>query len=152
MDKTICELARSLSIKQLKFAQLVLAGYSATGAYREAYKSAGKAHTCQVEGWRLSRHPVIAQLLSLEKAQRIISREPRTIELQNEVLDALLRTLQAAEASGSVSRTLRAIKMLGDHVEVRAFSNSSNTTAANDATYDDAIQQFESTLACSGLS
>lgn len=118
-----------LTPKQREFARLVAMGETKAGAYREAYKSKGKAHTVAVTGHKMASRPDIQMTIDAYQAAIEAAKYRTPAQLRELVIHQL--TQHALNDECPPAQRIKALELLGKVSEVAAFTERKETTVIN---------------------
>jgi len=116
---------RTLTTKQLRFAQALAMGDTKAGAYRKAYNTQGKPATQSHTGSKLSFAPHIAAQVDAFRLALEAQRYATPAALRALVIERL--TAHAIDDSNAPAQRLRALELLGKVTEVSAFTERRET-------------------------
>jgi len=111
---------RTLTTKQLRFAEALAMGDTKAGAYRKAYNTKGKPVTQSHTASRLSMSPHIAAQVEAFKLALEAQRYATPAALRALVIERL--TAAAINPEHKPAQQLRALELLGKVTEVSAFT------------------------------
>jgi len=111
---------RSLTAKQMRFAEKVALGSSKAAAYRSVYESKAKPATQSQSGCRLAADPRIAAQIGAFKVAAEAKRYATPAALRSLVIEQL--TAMAVNPDVKDAQRLRALELLGKVTEVAAFT------------------------------
>lgn len=111
---------RTLTSKQLRFAEALALGDTKAGAYRKAYNTKGKPVTQSHTASRLSMSPHIAAQVEAFKVAMEAQRYATPAALRALVIERL--TAAALNPDHAPAQQLRALELLGKVTEVAAFT------------------------------
>jgi hypothetical protein len=111
---------RTLTTKQLRFAEALAMGDTKAGAYRKAYNTKGKPVTQSHTASRLSMSPHISAQVEAFKVAIEAQRYATPAALRALVIERL--TAAALNPENKAAQQLRALELLGKVTEVAAFT------------------------------
>ena len=116
---------RTLTSKQLRFAEALALGDTKAGAYRKAYDSNGTGKTESGEGQRLANHPAVSHQVAAFQVAIEAARYATPAALRALVIERL--TAHALDDANAPAQRLRALELLGKVTEVAAFTERRET-------------------------
>jgi hypothetical protein len=111
---------RTLTTKQLRFAEALAMGDTKAGAYRKAYDTKAKPQVQSLEGQRLAASPAVALQIDAFKLALEAQRYATPAALRALVIERL--TAAAINPGHAPAQQLRALELLGKVTEVAAFT------------------------------
>lgn len=108
-----------LTHKQREFARMVALGESKAGAYRKTYNSKGTKKTDAQEGWKLSRHPDISQMVATFAEAKQFADSHTAEQLRAFVIQQL--TKHATDEDIPPAQRIRCLELIGKHHGVDSF-------------------------------
>jgi len=116
---------KTLTTKQMRFAEALALGDTKAGAYRKAYNTKAKPHIQSLEGQRLAASPAVSLQVDAFKVAIEAQRYATPAALRALVIERL--TAHAIDDSNAPAQRLRALELLGKVTEVAAFTERRET-------------------------
>jgi len=111
---------KTLTSKQIKFAEALALGDTKAGAYRQAYNTQAKPQVQSLEGQRLAASPAVSLQVEAFKLAIEAQRYATPAALRALVIERL--TAAAINPEHKPAQQLRALELLGKVTEVAAFT------------------------------